>query len=79
MGVLAGKTRRDQFLGLALLGFARVLLIATGYFQSGFLKRPNASGKPRRSAKRGGDRQLKAGGVGLTNRLGWRQARGGAA
>jgi hypothetical protein len=42
MGVIAGKTRQSQFLGLALLGFSRDLLIAENSFQSGFLERPNA-------------------------------------
>jgi len=42
MGVIAGKTRQSQFLGLVLLGFSRDLLIAENSFQSGFLERPNA-------------------------------------
>jgi hypothetical protein len=33
--------------------------------------RPNARGKPRRSAKHGGHPQAQLVGVGLTNRLGW--------
>jgi hypothetical protein len=41
-----------------------------------YLMRPNASGKPRRSAKRGGHQQLQAVGVGLTNMLGlWRYSK----
>ena len=35
-----------------------------------FLRRPNARGKPRRSAKRGGDPQAQLVGVGLTAQLG---------
>jgi hypothetical protein len=51
MGVIAGKTRQSQFLGHALLGFSRDLLIAENCFQSGFLERPNARGKLRRKER----------------------------
>jgi hypothetical protein len=57
MGVIAGKAWRGHFLGRAMLEFSRDLLIAESCFQSGFLERPNARGKPRRSAKHGGDQQ----------------------
>lgn len=36
----------------------------------GFFMRPNARGKPRRSAKHGGHPQAELVGVGLTNQLG---------
>jgi hypothetical protein len=38
---------------------------------SDFWKKPNARGKPHRSAKHGGNLQAKLVGVGLTEKLGW--------
>jgi hypothetical protein len=42
MGVIAGKAKRGNFLGLAMLEFSRDLLIAATCFQSEYLERPNA-------------------------------------
>jgi hypothetical protein len=55
MGVIAGKARLGQLLGFALLEVSRDSQATTISFQSGFLKRPNASGKPRRSEAEGTD------------------------
>jgi hypothetical protein len=55
MGVIAGGAMRGHFLGLAMLELSRDLLIAATYFQSEYLERPNAHGKPRRSEAAGTD------------------------
>jgi hypothetical protein len=68
MGVIAGKTRQSQFLGLALLGFSRDLLIAENSFQSGFLERPNAQVQGRAL---GTAEARSGGGVPCNAQLGW--------
>jgi hypothetical protein len=55
--VIAGKAKRGNFLGLAMLEFSRDLLIAATCFQSEYLERPNAHGKLRRSEAEGTNRQ----------------------
>jgi hypothetical protein len=42
MGVIAGKAKLGNFLGLAMIEFSRDLLIAATCFQSEYLERPNA-------------------------------------
>lgn len=73
MGVFVGEAKRCQFLDLAMLEFSRDLLIAETCFQSEYLERPNARGKRRRSAKRGGYKTAQRFYVRLTEMLGWWQ------